>query len=187
MILRPRHVRMRLTLWYVAVLGGVLALYVAGTSAFLLLHLRHQLDATLADQVEQLEPQLSFASDGSLRITPIVRDEPADSDHGARQYIDIRSLNGSVLYRTELLGGAIEPQEGKDGYSQRSAQLKDGTRVRLASRRHTMGDRTVLIRLALSEEPLWHSFREMLSVMLLGVPMALAWPGWGDMLWRGGF
>src|SRR5207247_11170690 len=122
MILRPRHVRMRLTLWYVAVLGGVLALYVAGTSAFLLLHLRHQLDATLADQVEQLEPQLSFAPDGSFRITPIVRDEPADS--GARQYIDIRSLEGSVLFRTELLGGAIEPQEGKDGYSQRSAKLK---------------------------------------------------------------
>jgi len=88
---------MRLTLWYVAVLGGVLALYVAGTSAFLLLHLRHQLDATLADQVEQLEPQLSFAPDSSLRITPIVRDEPADTEHAARQYIDIRSLDGSDL------------------------------------------------------------------------------------------
>ena len=177
MNLRPRHVRTRLTLWYVAVLGGVLALYVAGTSAFLLLHLRHQLDATLADQVEQLEPQLSFTPDGSFRITPIVRDEPADS--GARQYIDIRLLEGSVLFRTELLGGAIEPQEGKDGYSQRSAKLKDGTRVRLASRRHEMGDRTVLIRLALSEEPLWRSFREMLSAMLLGVPMALAVAGLG--------
>ena len=88
MILRPRHVRMRLTLWYVAVLGGVLALYVAGTSAFLLLHLRHQLDTALADQMEQLEPQLSFAPDGSFRITPIVRDEPADSDHGARTLVD---------------------------------------------------------------------------------------------------
>ncbi len=176
MNLRPRHVRTRLTLWYVAVLGGVLALYVAGTSAFLLLHLRHQLDTTLADQVEQLEPQLSFTPDGSFRITPIVRDEP---DSGARQYIDIRLLEGSVLFRTELLGGAIEPQEGKDGYSQRSAKLKDGTRVRLASRRHEMGDRTVLIRLALSEEPLWRSFREMLSVMLLGVPMALAVAGLG--------
>jgi hypothetical protein len=167
MRLRPRHVRMRLTLWYVAVLGGVLAIYVAGTSAFLLRRLHHQLDATLADQVEQLEPQLSFASDGSLRIVPIVRDEPADT---ARQYIDIRSLDGSVLYKTELLEGPIEPEEGKDGYSQRSSRLKDGTRVRLASRRHTMGDRTVLIRLAFSEEPLWRSFREMLSVMLLGVP-----------------
>ena len=178
-MMRPRHVRTRLTLWSVAVLGGVLALYVAGTSAFLLRRLLQQLDTTLADQVEQLEPQLSFASDGSLRITPIVRDEPADTEHAARQLIDIRSLDGSVLYSTELLGGAIEPQEGKDGYSQRSARLKDGTRVRLASRRHTMGDRTVLIRLALSEEPLWRSFREMLSVMLLGVPLALAVAGLG--------
>jgi len=42
-----------------------------------------------------------------------------------------------------------------------------------------MGDRTVLIRLALSEEPLWRSFREMLFVMLLGVPMALAVAGLG--------
>src|SRR5882724_15596 len=147
MILRPRHVRTRLTLWYVAVLGGVLALYVAGTSAFLLQRLQHQLDATLADQVEQLEPQLSFASDGSLRIAPMVRDEPAETEQAARQYIDIRSLDGAVLYNTELLGGAIEPEEGKDGYSQRSAKLSDGTRVRLASRRHAMGDRTVLIRL----------------------------------------
>jgi heavy metal sensor kinase len=179
MRLRPRHVRMRLTLWYVAVLGGVLALYVAGSSAFLLLHLRHQLDTTLADQVEQLEPQLSFTPNGSLRIAPIVRDEADDPGHSTRQYLEIRSLDGSVLYRTELLGGAIEPDEGQNGYSQRSSRLKDGTRVRLASRRHAMGDRTVLIRLALTEEPLWHSFREMLFVMLLGVPMALAVAGLG--------
>src|SRR5439155_4606160 len=186
MILRPRHVRTRLTLWYVAVLGGVLVLYVAGTSAFLLQRLRHQLDTNLADQVEQLEPQLSFASDGSLRIAPIVRDEPADTEHAPRQYIDIRSLDGSVLYKTELLDGGIDPREGIDGYSQRSARLKDGTRIRLASRQHTMGDRTVLIRLAVSEEPLWHSFREMLSVMLLGVPLALAVAGLGGyaLAWR---
>src|SRR6266403_3774156 len=179
MTLRPRHVRMRLTLWYVGVLGCVLALYVAGTSVFLLLHLRHQLDTTLADRVEELEPQLSFASDGSLRITPTVRDEPSDTEHATRQYIDIRSLDGTVLYKTELLGGAIQPEEGINDYSQRSAQLNDGMRVRLASRRHTMGDRTVLIRLALSEEPLWHSFREMLSMMLVSMPMALAVAGFG--------
>jgi len=170
---------MRLTVWYVGVLGCVLALYVAGTSIFLLLHLHHQLDTTLADRVEELEAQLSFASDGSLRITPTVRDEPSDTEHAARQYIDIRSLDGAVLYKTELLGGEIQPEEGINGYSQRSAQLNDGMRIRLASRRHTMGDRTVLIRLALSEEPLWHSFRELLSIMLVGVPIALAVAGMG--------
>ena len=103
---------MRLTLWYVAVLGGVLALYVAGTSTFLLLHLRHQLDRTLADQIEELEPQLSFGPDGSLRITPVSRDEAVNLDQADPQYIDIRLPDGAVLYRTELLGGAIEPDEG---------------------------------------------------------------------------
>jgi len=110
---------------------------------FLLLHLRHQLDTTLADLVEQL----SHSSVSRLMVVAYCsgfRDEAGDPEHGAQQYLDIRSLDGAVLYRTELLGAAIEPEK-EEGYSQRSAQLKDGTRVRLASRRHAMGDRTVLI------------------------------------------
>jgi heavy metal sensor kinase len=177
MNIRPRSVRTRLTFWYVAVLTTVLLLYVGGASAFLFLNLRRQLDRTLDDEVESVEGRLSFTPEGQLKLAPNSRDERELP--GPRDYIDIRSLDGRVLFRNEPLEGPITPAEGKDGYSERSSRLRDGTRVRLASRRHEMGNHTVLIRLALSEEPLWRNFLGLLSVLVLGLPLALLVAGLG--------
>ena len=38
--LRAQHVRTRLTIWYMSVLAGIVALYVAGSSVFIFLNLR---------------------------------------------------------------------------------------------------------------------------------------------------
>lgn len=177
MKIRPRNVRTRLTLWYLVVLAAVLIVYLGGTSAFLFLNLRRQLDKTLDEHVEALEARLSFSRSGNLQIGPAAIDQ-GDAE-GPTDYIEIRALDGTVLFRNELLGGANVPGEGKQGYSERSMKLQDGTRVRLASRQHPIGNRTILIRLALNEEPLWHNFREVVSVMLLGLPLALAIAGLG--------
>lgn len=39
----PKHVRTRLTLWYVAILAGVLLIYGASTCAIVLLQLRSRI------------------------------------------------------------------------------------------------------------------------------------------------
>jgi len=69
MILRPRHVRTRLALWYLVLLGGILAMFIAGTCGVLFLNLRRELDHELADHVENIEEVLSFDSDGKLKIS----------------------------------------------------------------------------------------------------------------------
>jgi len=68
--LQPRNVRMRLTLWYLAVLAGILLLFTVSTSAFLFLHLRGNLDQAVIDDVEPVEAQLSFRPDGTLSVGP---------------------------------------------------------------------------------------------------------------------
>src|SRR5713226_5047848 len=156
---QPRNVRMRLTLWYLAVLGGILVLFAVGTSAFMLLHLRETLDEAVADDVESVEAQLSFRPDGALSVGPNgakQRDPDAQQD----RYLEIRSPDGNLLYRSDrlrdrALGGSPWPGEGKNGYSQHLIYLQNGPRLRVASRLHMMGARSVLIRLGHSEEPLW--------------------------------
>jgi heavy metal sensor kinase len=177
--LRPRDVQTRLTLWYLAVLGGTLVLFALGTSAFLFLHLRETLDEALADDVESVEGQLSFRPDGTLNAG--ARQDP---DAPQPRYLEIFSQDGNLLYRNDrlgdqALGGAPVPGEGKNGYSQHSMRLQNGQRLRVANRLHEMGSRSVVIRVGHSEEPLWHELRELLSGLFLGLPIALLLAGLG--------
>src|SRR5439155_21268695 len=157
-----------------------LAMFIAGTSGVLLLNLRHELDHDLVDNVENIEQVLSFGPDGKLKLEQA--DAHPDPDRPQRLYVEIRELNGAILYRNAKLGGASLggmpfTGEGKDGYSPRSSILPDGTRIRLASRLHSVGSHPVVIRVATSEEPLWHDFRESVWALLAAFPMALAVAG----------
>jgi hypothetical protein len=52
---RPQSVRTRLTLWYVAVMAGVLLIYIGSASAQLFFHLRSQLDGLAIEDLETVE------------------------------------------------------------------------------------------------------------------------------------
>ncbi len=89
--------------------------------------------------------------------------------------MEIRSPDGSVLYRNERLrneglGGSLIPGEGDGGYFPRSARLADGTRVRMVSRRHNLNGRALVIRLAYSEETIWARFEDIHGVAR-GIPI----------------
>jgi len=158
-------------------------LYVAGTSTFLFFNLRTELDRNTIQDLETVEGLLNFGPDGTLRLGTVPNDE---DEHEAEQerLMEVRDLDGALLYRNKrlgsrILGGAPAPGEGRIGYSERSASLPDGKRIRLVSRVHTVGTRPTLIRLAHSEEALWHEFGELLTVLLLGLPVALAVAAFG--------
>jgi heavy metal sensor kinase len=180
--LRALRVRTRLTIWYTSVLAGILALYVAGSSIFLIFNLRRELDDSLIEDIETTEDLLRFAPDGKLVLAG-AHTEPGEEPEQGR-LMEILSPEGALLYRSRPLGqrslGAPPlPGEGKRGYSERSASLQDGTRIRLASRYHMADDRPVIIRIARSEEPLWEEFRRLVTILLLGFPIALAIAGLG--------
>lgn len=181
MRLRAVNVRTRLTIWYLVVFGGILILYVAGTSAFLYFGLRKSLDHDIVEDIERTEPLIQFAPDGALRLMRAT-EESADPDRPVEPYLEILSPDGRILYRNArlgkwTLGSAPLPNEGRVGYSERSALLPDGTEVRLASRLHEAGNRIVLIRIARSEEALQRQFRDVVSVLALGLPVVLALAG----------
>lgn len=154
---RPKHVRMRLTLWYVFVLASVLALSWALTASFLFFQMRSQLDHYAVQDIETIEGLLYFGAGGRLVLNENYHNHP-ESKQVLERLVEVRSPGGGIIFRNErlgsqTLGGNPLPGEGEGGYSIRSARLADGSPVRMASRRHTLDGHSLLIRLAYSERP----------------------------------
>ena len=184
MRLRPRHLRTRLTLWYVSVLAALLILAWGGTCALLFLQLRSQLDHFAIQEIETVEGLFLFTRNGQLQLRDDYHNHPESKDVIER-FLEVRSPDGPVLFRNERLGdralGAMPFEgEGVGGYSERSARLSDGTRVRLVSRVHKLEGRLLLIRLAHSEEPLFSRLKSYLLwrrslVYLVLIVAGLGW------------
>jgi heavy metal sensor kinase len=179
--LRPRHLRTRLTLWYVSGLAILLVLAWAGTCGLLFWQLRNQLGHFSIQEIETVEGLLYFTPQGQLRLKEDYHNHPESKDVIER-YLEVRGVDRSVLYRNDrlgkrALGGSPFPGEGVGGYSERSERLSDGTRVRVVSRVHALEGRRLLIRLAHSEEPLYERLRDLLlaSLVILPVVLLIAW------------
>jgi heavy metal sensor kinase len=179
--LRPRHVRSRLTVWYVLVLAGLLALYGAVASLFLLLSLREDFDQNLVKDVEIVEGMLAKEPNGgvSLHASHLDAAEPRIGN-----FIEVWSPQGALLYRSpalqgQSLGGPPHQDEGVKDPSPSTARLPNGTRIRLASSIYFVEDRPVTLRVAYSEERLWRELGEFGEVLLLGFPIAVLLAGFG--------
>src|ERR1700683_3358002 len=96
--LRPRHVRTRLTLWYVFVLAGVLLLSWGVTASFLFLQMRSQLDNYAVQDIETVEGLLYFDASGHLKLREDYHNHP-ESKEVLERLVEVRSLGGAVLYR----------------------------------------------------------------------------------------
>ena len=182
-LLPVRHVRTRLTLWYVAILAGALLIYGAGTCAIVLLELRTQLDHLATEDLQTVEGFLSFGSDGKLGLRNDYRYHPYPAETQQR-FLEVRAEGGTLLYKDEglgerTLGGEPDPGEGVGSYSRRSIRLTDGTRVRVISRRHIIEARPIIIRVGFSEEPMWQSFWQLVIGLLVGLPLALGLAAFG--------
>src|SRR5689334_12054596 len=179
--LRPRHLRTRMTMWYVSGLAILLVLAWAGTSGLLFWQLRNQLGHFSIQEIETVEGLLYFTPQGQLRLKEDYHNHPESKDVIER-YLEVRGVERSVLYRNERLGnlslgGSPFAGEGIGGYSERSERLSDGTRVRVVSRVHVLDGRPLLIRLAHSEEPLYQRLRDLslASVIILPIVLLIAW------------
>jgi heavy metal sensor kinase len=174
--LRPKHLRTRLALWYLALLAGILAIFIVGSVTYLFFNLRRELDDYLAERVEDIEQVLSLGQNGRLEVGHMATRQ--DPDRARELCLEIRDLDGSILYRNDQLGdtqlgGTPLPDEGRYTYSPRSAKLPNGQRIRLASRVDFVEGHPVLIRLGTSEEPLWHDFNKSTGALVAAFPLAL--------------
>jgi heavy metal sensor kinase len=165
---------------YASLLAAALLLYAGCVSAFFLHNLREQLDSSLDRDVETVEGALLVDSNGQLQLSSH-EGEAEEEDELDRGYLlEVWSREGTLLYRSEqlrdqALGPAPENTPAPHRESARSIRLPSGMRVRLISRIHHLGGgKSVLVRLAVSEEPLWREFWEMLTVLGIGLPIVVA-------------
>jgi heavy metal sensor kinase len=170
------NLRTRLTLLYASLLGVALLLYAGGVSALFLRNLRSQLDASLDRDVETIEGALSVDENGWLHISSR-EGEAGDDDPDRGYFLEVWSTDGKLLYRTEqlnnqALGPVREASAGLLHPPPHSIQLDSGMRLRSISRFHHLENgRAVVVRLAISEEPLWHEFQVMVTILGLGLPL----------------
>jgi hypothetical protein len=108
----PKHVRTRLTLWYVAILAGVLLIYGASTCAIVLVQLRTRVDHIAIEDVETVEGFLSFDTDGKWGLSNGYHYHP-DTAEIQRRFLKVRAEDGTLLYNSEGLGGAYLQESRK--------------------------------------------------------------------------
>ena len=172
---RSHSVRVQLTLWYVAAMTIVLAVYAAGILAYV----SRSASAALN---QQLRGDFQFAA-AIVEQTPEGRitwssDEGVEAD---RPWLQVWSPDGQLLYRNEQ--AVRQPVPGRD-----LLKLPDDTIVtipsagaplRVLSRRGRIASKPVVIQVARSEGPMRQQIREVLLILLLGLPLAVATAGLG--------
>src|SRR5579883_1312407 len=176
----PRRLGTRIVFSYVLLIAGATLLFAAGTAAVLFFQMRAQIRHFVVQDIENVEGLISLTRDGHVTVREDYHNHP-ESKHVLDYLLEIRSPDGATLYRNALLGnrtlgGPPAPDEGVGGYSERAARLADGTRVIIGSRRHAVDGRPLVIRLAESEEPVWHAVDEFLlsAVLIFPIMVGLA-------------
>jgi heavy metal sensor kinase len=176
--IQPRSVRVRLTLWYVGVMLVVLAVYAAAVYTFVRDNSSRLLDERLHDDFDWASDMLAQRADGS--IAPY--DETGEGDS---PWLQVFSLDGVLLYDTP------EARRNPVPSSNQWARLADERIItvpsifppyRVMSGGARIGGRPVVMQVARSEASILEDQRQLLYILLLGAPIAVAGAGIGGYL-----
>jgi heavy metal sensor kinase len=175
--IRLRHIRTRLTLWYVAIFGLLFAAYICSACFLQYWQLKQQLYHAEIQDMETVQGLLYFTADGQLSLHEEYFNRP-ESSRLLDRLLEVLDSNGHVLFRNRklngnTLGGRILPDEGVNSFSPRSLHLADGTPVLVISHVHVLQETPVLIRLAYSTDPLRRQSLHLLGLLTLVLPIAL--------------
>ena len=173
-------IRARLTAWYAVVLTGMLVIYAATTFLTVRHELMEQLDERLHEDLESVEDRLTRTADG--RIEWIGAGHPDEHGDEVRVY-EVWSAAGEKLQRqgldVTLPPFAVAAIDSTYHYETVSV---DGRRWRTVASLVMAGSQSVVLRVGRSEEPLQGELREILTVLVLGLPLVVALAGFGGYL-----
>ena len=172
------NVRLRLTVWYVAAMVVVLAVYAAAIYTFVSRSVSESLDQRLRADFFWAAATVDEGPDGMVISTPqvdlLLEDEP---------WVQVWSAGG-----TDLLVGNAEARRRPIPATQTLAAAEQdrtatfdvaGVPMRIFSRRSYIGQRPVVVQVGRSEIPVREQLRELLLVLLLGLPLAVGVAGLG--------
>lgn len=171
--LRPRSVRVRLTLWYAGAMVVVLAVYAVAVLVVVRESASQVLDERLHDDFDWASDMLAVTADGAIA-------EYEEYGEGDSPWLQVWSINeGELLYTTPA--ARRNPVPGADKLA---AEAQDGDKIvrvpdldppyRVFTGGSRIGGRPVIVQVARSEAPLLQDLRQLAFVLLLGLPVGVA-------------
>jgi heavy metal sensor kinase len=173
--LKPRSVRVRLTFWYVGVMLVVLGVYAGAVYAFVSGNSSQLLDERLHDDFDWASDMLAQRPDGT--IAPY--DETGEGDS---PWLQVFSLDGGeLLYFTpESRRNPVAPTDKLVAKPDAEiVTVPQDPPYRVMSGGAKIGDRPVVVQVARSEAPILQDLNQLLYILLLGLPIAVAASGVG--------
>lgn len=176
-MIRPKHIRTRLALWYSVILGVILVSVAVAVSLFFVHGLRGEFDRTLTENFERTARHLEVHSDGSYGLRK--PEKPSTRDFAEEMPVEVWAQNGELLYRSPawIRSGLTLPRATPVARFILGQQSASGERFRLMVGEASAGDRNVIIRVAASEERVWHELKELAGGFLFIIPLALILSG----------
>jgi heavy metal sensor kinase len=170
--LKPRSVRVRLTLWYIGVMLAVLGVYAGAVYTFVKDNSSQLLNERLHDDFDWASDMLAQRPDGT--IAPY-----EETGEGDSPWLQVYSMDGS-----RLLWETPEARRNPVPNSQRLAVKADEEIVtvppyRLMSGNARIGGTPVVVQVARTEVSIVQDLHQLLYILLLGLPIAIAAAGLG--------
>lgn len=173
-------IRARLTGWYAVVLTGMLVIYATTTFLTVRHELMEQLDERLHEDFEVAEDRLSRTADGRVELRGA---DHADEHGGELRVYEMWSAAGEQLHRSgsdvTLPPFAVPAIDSTYRYD---TVTVGGRRWRTTASLVMVGSQSVVLRVGRSEEPLRGELREILAVLVLGLPLVVVLAGFGGYL-----
>ena len=173
--IQPRSVRVRLTLWYIAVMLLVLGVYAGAVYTFIQDNSSHLLDERLHVDFDWASDMLAQRPDGS--IAPY-----EETGEGDSPWLKVYSLDGDLLFETPEARRHPVPESTK--YAAKADErivtvpgIMPPYRVMSGGAR--IGGKPVIVQVALSEGAIMQDLQQLLYILLLGLPIAVVTAGVG--------
>ena len=172
---RSHGVRVRLTLWYVAGMALVLAVYAGAILAYVSRSASQLLDQQLRRDFQWATVMVEQTPEGGITWNG----EEAIEEH---PWLQVWGANGKLLFRNGVALG--QPDVGLDLLNLPddavvSVPTGDGVPLRVLSRRGEIANSPVVIQVGRSEQSMREQIRTVALILLLGLPVAVATAGLG--------
>ena len=172
----PTSIRFRLTLWYAGAMVVVLALYATTVYLFVSRSASRALDTQLQSDFQWPGEMLYRVPDGTIESYYEIEDSAASP------WLQVWSLDGELLYRTR--NAEQNPVPGADLLAREASgrivtveEMVPPHRVLTGVSR--IGGEPVVIQVAESEYPMRQDLRELMLILVLGLPLGVAAAGFG--------
>ena len=170
-------IRFRLTAWYTGVLCLMLIIYATATFLTVRHEFLEQLDDDLYEDFETAEGRLVRTPQGDFAWAADRHHDPDNEEHRGT---DVWAASGEQIYRSAassvippppLTAASTEPRY--------DSIVVNGERWRTLTRTATVGGVAVVMRVARSEDPLRTQLSEILTVLVVGLPVVAIFAGLG--------